>query len=168
MATDTNGEDVTETPRPVTVGPAEGHTVQGPAGGPLTFKVRGDQTNGALTVVENVIAPGDGPPLHSHAREDESWYVLEGSLRFKLNGTINSAPAGSFVFVPRTVAHAFQNIDNVPARILVWFTPAGMERFFDEFAELPDGSVIPEAFGRIGREVGMEVLGPPLAVSDPV
>ena len=78
----------------VVVRPGEGETIEGPAGGPLTFKVRGEQTNGALTVFENVIAPGDGPPLHVHANEDETWYVLEGDLRFRLGSEITSAPAG--------------------------------------------------------------------------
>jgi quercetin dioxygenase-like cupin family protein len=145
----------------VVVRPGEGETIEGPAGGPLTFKVRGEQTNGALTVFENVIAPGDGPPLHVHANEDETWYVLEGDLRFRLGSEITSAPAGSFVFVPRGTPHCFQNIGSAPARILVLFTPSGMERFFDRFAQLP--AFDPSAFGTIGGEVGMEVLGPPLA-----
>ena len=34
--------------RAVVVGPNEGATLEGPVGGPLTFKVRGAQTNGAL------------------------------------------------------------------------------------------------------------------------
>ncbi len=93
---------------PLTVGPNEGATIQGPVGGPLTFKVRGDQTNGALTVLENTVAPDEGPPLHVHANEDESWYVLDGHLRFKLDAEIHSAPAGSFVFVPRARLTAFR------------------------------------------------------------
>jgi quercetin dioxygenase-like cupin family protein len=157
-----------DTPRPVSIGPGEGTTIQGPAGGPLTFKVRGEQTGGLLTALENVIAPGDGPPLHTHANEDESWYVLEGDLRFKLGTEIREAPQGSFVFVPRGVPHCFQNTGDRPARILVEFTPSGMEEFFDRFAALPDGPVDPSVFAELGREVGMEVLGPPLAVSDPL
>jgi quercetin dioxygenase-like cupin family protein len=86
---------------PVVLGEGEGTTIQGPAGGPLTFKVRGAQTGGALTAFENVIAPGDGPPLHAHEREGESWYVIEGNLRFKLDGEIREAPAGSFAYVLR-------------------------------------------------------------------
>jgi quercetin dioxygenase-like cupin family protein len=152
---------------PLVVGPREGATIQGPAGGPLSFKVRGEQTNGTLTVFENVIAPGDGPPLHAHANEDESWYVLDDDLRFKLDSEIRSAPAGSFVFVPRGTPHCFQNVGEQPARILVMFTPAGMERFFDRFASLPAGPVDPDAFQSIGRDVGMDVLGPPLAASPP-
>ena len=149
--------------RPLSVGPGEGKTVQGPAGGPLTFKVRGEQTNGTLTVFENIIAPADGPPLHAHANEDESWYVLEGELRFRLDQELHDAPAGSFIFVPRGTPHCFQNSGEQDARILVMFTPAGMERFFDRFAALGAGPPDPGAFKSIGGEVGMEVLGPPLA-----
>jgi quercetin dioxygenase-like cupin family protein len=153
---------VSEEPRPVVTGPHDGPTIQGPVGGPLRFKVRGDQTGGTQTVLENVIPPGEGPPLHTHAVEDESWYVLEGDLRFRLGDEERDAPQGAYVFVPRGTPHAFQNAGDTPARILVTFTPAGMERFFDRFAQLPDGPVDPGAFATIGREVGMEVVGPPL------
>ena len=148
------------TPKPFVVRPGEGATVQGPAGGPLTFKVRGDQSGGALTVIENVIAAGDGPPHHRHAGEDEAWWIIEGSLRFKLDDDEQTADAGAFVYVPRGVAHSFQNPGPDPARILVMFTPGGMEGFFDAFAELEE--LDREAFARLGAEVGMEVVGPPL------
>jgi quercetin dioxygenase-like cupin family protein len=150
---------------PTAIGPGEGRTIEGPAGGPLTFKVTGADTAGRLTAFENVIAPGDGPPLHKHANEDEVFYVLEGDLRFKLGEEIGPAPAGSFVFIPRGVPHCFQNVGTDPARVLVLFNPAGMEGFFEPFAELDE--VDPEAFARLGREVGMDIVGPPLAVSDP-
>jgi len=151
---------VAGSPKPFVVAPGGGDTVQGPAGGPLTFKVRGDQTGGALTVIENVIAPGDGPPHHVHADEDEAWWIVEGSLRFKLDEEEQTADAGAFVYVPRGVAHSFQNPGPDPARILVMFTPGGMEAFFDAFAKLEEFDR--EAFSRLGAEVGMEVVGPPL------
>jgi quercetin dioxygenase-like cupin family protein len=148
------------------VGPNAGATIEGPVGGPLTYKARGEQTNGTFTAYENVIPPRQGPPLHTHANEDEAWYVLEGELRFKIGDELRAAPAGSFVFVPRDTPHCFQNVGDNPARILVMFTPAGMERFFDEFATLPAPE--PEAFAKIGDPLGMKVLGPPLAQSDPL
>lgn len=147
---------------PVTVRPGQGTTMEGPAGGPLTFKVRGEETGGSLTALENVIAPGDGPPLHVHHAEDEAWYVLEGDLRFRLGAELSDAPSGTFVFVPRGTPHCFHNAGDRPARVLVLFTPAGMERFFDRFAALPAGPPDPGAFRAIGSEVGMEVVGPPL------
>jgi quercetin dioxygenase-like cupin family protein len=159
---------MSDRPVPFAVGPGGGPTIQGPASGPLTFKARGEQTGGSLTAFENVIAPRDGPPLHTHAGEDESWYVLEGELRFRLGDEVADAPAGSFVFVPRGTAHCFQNVGDGPARIMVLFTPSGMERFFDRFATLPAGPVDPGAFRSIGAEVGMEVVGPPMAVTHPV
>ena len=134
----------------------------------MTFKLRGSQTQGSLTAFENVIAPGDGPPLHTHEREGESWYVIEGSLRFKLDGEMRQASAGSFVYVPPGVPHCFQNVGDADARILVLFSPAGMEEFFDRFSGLPSGPVDPGVFAALGRDVGMDVLGPPLAVSDPL
>ena len=62
----------------------------------------------------------------------------------------------------------FQNIGDAPSRILVLFSPAGMEAFFDRFAQLPPGPVEPSVFAALGRDVGMDVLGPPLAISDPL
>jgi quercetin dioxygenase-like cupin family protein len=64
----------------VIVGPNDGTRIEGQVRGPLTFKLRGEQSNSALTALENVIPPGQGPPLHTRANEDESWYVIEGEL----------------------------------------------------------------------------------------
>ena len=150
--------------QPTVVGPGDGRIVEGPVGGPLTFKIRGEETNGALTVFENVIPPGQGPPLHVHANEDESWYVLAGDLEFRLGEELRQAPAGSFVFVPRGTPHCFVNVAGEPARVLVLFTPSGMERFFDEFAGLESADA--DAFRKLGEPVGMTVLGPPLRPKD--
>ena len=140
--------------------PGEGGAVDNPLGGQVVFKVRGDQSNGTFTAFETVVGPGDGPPLHMHANEDETLYVLEGQVRFKLGDDLQTGPVGSFVFVGRGTPHTFQNVGEAPARMLIHFSPSGMERFFDGFAalEAPDSGV----FARIGAEVGMSVVGPPL------
>ncbi len=168
MATDKlmPGQDT----RSITCAPGEGRTVRNPVGGSLTFKLRGEQSKGALTAVESIAAPGEGPPLHVHVNEDEVFYVLEGTLRLKLEGNIQAAPAGAFAYIPRGVSHTWQNVGQTPARILALFTPAagGMETFFDRFATLPDDAPVPEAFRTLGSEAGMEVVGPPIAQSDPL
>jgi quercetin dioxygenase-like cupin family protein len=145
--------------------PGEGGTVENPLA-QVAFKVRGEQTGGRVTAFETVVPPGEGPPLHSHANEDESMYVIEGEMRFKLGDELQAAPTGSFIFVPRGAPHTWQNVGDGPARMLIHFTPSGMERFFDGFALV----VVPDlrAFERVGGEVGMDVVGPPLAQSDPV
>lgn len=151
---------------PVLVAPGEGSTIEGPVGGPMTYKLRPEQTGGRQTAFEMRIAPGDGPPLHTHVQEDETFYVLEGSLRYRLGDEITEAQAGSVVFVPVGVQHCFQNTGDETARIFVLFTPSGMEGFFDRFAELEEAD--PEAFARLGRDVGMDIIGPPLAQSHPL
>jgi quercetin dioxygenase-like cupin family protein len=157
---------MSEQAAPVMVSPGEGSTIEGPVGGPMTYKLRPEQSGGRQTAFEMRIASGDGPPLHTHANEDETFYVIEGELRFKLGDEISPATAGSFVFVPRETPHCFQNLGEGMARILAVFTPSGMEGFFDRFAELAEPD--PEAFAELGRTVGMDIIGPPLAESDPL
>jgi quercetin dioxygenase-like cupin family protein len=156
-------------PRPVVVGPGEGQAVNTPAGGPVTYKARGEQTGAALSAWESTPEPGEGPPVHVHADEDEFIYVIEGRLRFILGEAMHAAPAGSFVFIPKGLPHTWQNVGDETARFLFVFTPAapGMERFFASAAELPDDARRAEGFKRFAGDAGMEVVGPPLAESDP-
>ena len=95
-------------------------------------------------------------------------YVLEGLLRFRLDGSDHPAPAVSFVFIPRGFPHTWHNSGEGQARILFAFTPAspGMERFFEGAAELPEDTRMADSFKTLARAAGMEVLGPPLAQSD--
>lgn len=46
-----------------------------------------------------------------------------------------SAPAGSFVVIPRGVVHQPSNPGTEPTRVLLIFSPAGMEHFFEEATE---------------------------------
>ncbi len=153
--------------RAFVIPPGGGLTIRGPVGGSAVIKARTQDTAGSFTFIENTIPPNQGPPLHVHAREDEMWYVLEGHFRFRADDELLDAPAGSFVFVPRGSHHCFQNIGHEAARILVMFTPAGMERFFEEHAALPPGPVDPDVYRAIARRNWMEVVGTPLAESDP-
>jgi quercetin dioxygenase-like cupin family protein len=147
---------------PFVIDNGHGRTVEGPAGGPVQFKAVGEQTGGNLVVFVNLIQPGDGPPEHIHTNCDEAWLVTEGSFRFRLDGKVQEAPAGSFVFVPRGVKHCFQNIGPLPSNLFVMFTPAGMDRFFEEFATLPRGPLDMKVLDAMSRRAGMVITGPPL------
>lgn len=153
-----------DAPKPLTVGPGDGTAVTGPVGGPLLFKARGEQTDGALTALETDIPPGTGPPLHVHAGQDEAWWVVHGAVRFRIGDDISHVSAGGFVWVPRGVPHAFRNDEETPARLLILFTPAGMEPFFDAMAA--PTTITPADFARLGADVGMTVVGPPLGPVD--
>ena len=65
---------------------------------------------------------GSGPEyLHVHCSDDEAWHVLEGTLTFKFKDGEVKASAGTTVFVPAGVAHAFYEADG-PTRYLLILT----------------------------------------------
>lgn len=97
---------------------------------PFAILADGDRTDGRLTCVEVWVPPGGGPPLHRHAREDEAFYVLEGTLGLAVEGEQLTVPAGSFAWAPRHRAHRFFNSTSQPVRMLVFMVPAGIEGAF--------------------------------------
>jgi quercetin dioxygenase-like cupin family protein len=72
--------------------------------------------------------PGTGEwewiaPLHVHRSDDEAWYVLEGTLRFRLGDDEVRAETGAAVLAPRGTPHAYGNAGDAPARYLLITTP---------------------------------------------
>jgi quercetin dioxygenase-like cupin family protein len=122
--------------RPVETGPA----YWGP-GDHYTFLVTGEESGGAYFAMEALVPPGGGPPPHIHTREDETFYLLEGQVEFLLGDELVMAGAGDFVNVPRGTVHRFLNTGTETARMILTFTPAGMERFFEETLEAAPNKV---------------------------
>jgi quercetin dioxygenase-like cupin family protein len=153
-------------PKAVVVGPDEGSRYW-VAGGFDTIRLTGEQTGGALGVTETEETRGAGPPLHVHSREDETYYVVEGSFTFFIGDETIAATSGSLVFAPRGIPHTYR-IDSPTGRYLCLIVPAGWERFFAA-AGLPaaEPNFSPpdeEDFDRIGdiaAQSGVSILGPP-------
>lgn len=115
-------------------------------GGSVTIRLRSEDTVGQLGLVEQVVAPGDqGPPMHIHPAFDETFYVLEGTLAFRLGDHTRDAGSGSVAFVPRGTAPS-ANPGEQTARILVLVTPFAFERYFEELiASINAGGAVPAA-----------------------
>jgi mannose-6-phosphate isomerase-like protein (cupin superfamily) len=110
----------------------------------VTFLITGEETGGAAFVAELSVPPAGGPPPHIHHREDESFFVREGTLAIRVGDRVVNASAGDFVHVPRGTVHCFKNTGDKHAKMWVTFTPAGMEKFFQEgFYPAGDRSVGP-------------------------
>ncbi|MGW3728460.1 cupin domain-containing protein [Streptomyces sp. NPDC000851] len=88
--------------------------------------------------------PGGGPPLHIHEDVDESFYVIDGEYEIELDGEKHKAPAGSLVYGPRGVGHAFVNTWHRPSKMLCIATPGGVENWFEELGQLIDGQGPPD------------------------
>jgi mannose-6-phosphate isomerase-like protein (cupin superfamily) len=102
----------------------------------MVVKVRDGDTGGSFSVHDNVIPAGSPGPLpHLHRNHEETFYVLEGELTVRVGGRRITAPVGSFVVIPRGVVHQPSNPGPEPTRVLLIFSPSGMERFFEEAAE---------------------------------
>lgn len=118
------------------VGPDDGKLLANPIGGRMVIKVRDADTSGAYSVHDNMIPAGSpGPRPHIHRNHDEAFYVLEGELTVRVGPRTFTAPTGSFVMVPRGVVHQPSNPGTQPTRVLLIFSPAGMDRFFEEADE---------------------------------
>ena len=106
------------------------------------FLVTGEETSGRYAMFENTVEAGDGgPPPHTHRNEEESFYVLEGTLTFLADGKAITAGPGTFVNVPAGVPHTFRNDSGKRARALITLAPAGLERMFLGYCKpLPDGA----------------------------
>ena len=114
------------------------------------------------------VPPGCGNPPHIHSREEETFYLQQGTLTVQIGAKTVTASPGDVVCLPRGVAHSFQNNGNVDVKALVVAVPGGLEKFFEEAIypanEYPDAPAMSEAFlGRIlaaASKCGLTILPP--------
>ncbi|HUZ00378.1 MAG TPA: cupin domain-containing protein [Thermomicrobiaceae bacterium] len=92
---------------------------------------------------------------HLHHDDEEAWYVLEGTLRFRTGEREFDAPAGSAVLGPRGVAHTFWNPSREPARYLLAMTGNTWGMIQELHA---GGANDPEALRAIYRRHGCQLL----------
>ncbi len=105
-------------------------------GSPTLVRATAASTNGAFGLIEQwSIAPGFASPYHTHHREDEAFYVIEGELAIVCGGQWMKAGPGAFVFGPREIPHGFKVIGNTPARMLLLCSPGGFEGMVLELSE---------------------------------
>ena len=95
------------------------------------FLAVSEDTGGRYALMHVTAAPGGGPPLHSHTREDEAFFVLTGELNVESDGACERVGAGSFVHLPGGTRHRYFNDTPQLATMLTLVAPAGLERLFD-------------------------------------
>ena len=139
-----------------------------PVGGPITppdggirVLLHGEETAGAVSVMDNDIPAGvRGPFLHTHEFA-EAFYIAEGELTFQVHDELVTVGAGKLAFAAGGVPHTFTNRGGAPARFVLVCTPAGFERHFGRIAAKQAGVDPPEwALGdipevtRVGPQIG--------------
>ena len=133
----------------------------------LTLKATGESTGGTLSLIEALLAPGSAAPWHVHHRDDEMFYILDGSFLFKCGEELFEGGPGSFVFLPRGIPHSLKNVDQTVGKLLTLTTPAGLHQYFVDAGTpaledgLPPQPVDPQQGDALAAQYGMEILGPP-------
>lgn len=128
----------------------------------LDVKISGTDTEGNLAIFEQTsLTQGKGTPLHVHHRQDEIFFVLEGTYYFQVGDERFSLSKGDTIFLPRQVPHAWTQT-SATGKMTVTFQPAGkMENFFITLAAL-DHEPTKQEMEKIFAANGMQIVGPPL------
>ncbi len=131
--------------------------------------VTGDETEGKFATFETTVPPHCGPPLHTHSREQESFFVLEGEITFQVGDERFVARAGTFANMPIGSLHCFRNETESPVKMLITVVPAGFEKiFFEAGIQLEEGATTapaqtPADFGKlmsVAPKFGIEIRVP--------
>ncbi len=142
---------------------------------PTVMRSTGETTNGAFGLTEHwSMPPGFASPYHTHHREDEAFYVLEGEIAFVCDGKWLRGGPGTWVFGPRELAHGFKVAGSAPARMLLLCAPAGFEHFvlelgvpFNDFAP-PDMAKLMEVAAKYHIDIHGPLPDEPETTSAPV
>ena len=123
--------------------PGAGEVAELGDGSSAEIVVSEKESRGEYAVVRYRVRPGDEPPLHTHSREDEMVYVVEGDVTAVVGEQNVDVGPGAFAALPRGVPHTIR-VNSDSATLLLTLVPAGLERFF---VPLTDEDRDPSNFG---------------------
>src|SRR3954469_10289278 len=114
--------------QPVLTPPHGGETVTSSGGSSIEMKVESSQSGGEYGTVMWTLRAGEEPPLHTHSREDELVFVVEGKLIARVGDTRVEVGPGAYAALPRDIPHTIEVVGD-EATLLVSYVPGGLERF---------------------------------------
>ncbi len=153
--------------------------VRRPGEGPATWAmgslfehlVTGSDTEGLLGVSMVTQPPGIATPLHRHTKEAEAFLILEGRVTYRAGDETFELDDGCFIYLPRSVPHAFRIRGTTPTRFVAFTAPGGLMGLYDEVGIPATERRLPGADGQapevelpkwaeVGPRYGLEVVGP--------
>jgi quercetin dioxygenase-like cupin family protein len=138
----------------------------------INFKALTEETGGQYWAVEGLADKHMAVPLHSHTREDEVWFVLEGEILFTLGDETIIGGPGTFIHIPRNTPHTFQ-VRSGTARWFGFGLGGNLDQWFFETGEPAKSLTIPAPLSQPPSEAviqaitaslktyGTDTLGPP-------
>jgi quercetin dioxygenase-like cupin family protein len=107
--------------RPYALKAGEGWTYR--FGIDFTVKAGEVQEGSGATFMEYVTRKGEEPPDHTHATEDEIFYVLDGAVTFRCGEETFDLEKGGFILLPRGIEHGYTLRSDGPVRLIVVTAP---------------------------------------------
>lgn len=129
----------------------------------IRYLVDGTVSGAGMGMFELIVPPGARvPPAHSHTGNEEIVYVIDGTLRYSVDGETRDLNPGERMYTPRGSVHAFSNPHDRPAKALIVLTPDIGVQYFREVAEVAaaPGGPNPAKMAEVMTRHGL-VLAPP-------
>ena len=131
---------------------------------PTLMRSTAQTTGGAFGLVEHwMMPPGFASPYHTHHREDEAFYVLEGEIAFVCDGKWMQGGPGTYVYGPREIPHGFKVVGDTAARLLLLCAPGGFESFVVELSQPLQDPLTPPDMAKLmtmAAKYGIDIHGP--------
>jgi len=129
----------------------------------------GQETGGRFSVMEAILKPGQGAPLHIHTREDEAFFVLEGEVAFYTTDSEIATQAEGFVSCPPNCIRGFRNNTSKISRMLILYSTSGVEEMTQRAGRVVDRNGISDRTDEVqiecpqlAEEYGISQLDEPL------
>ncbi len=149
---------------PILVEAGQGDTTLLPGNTSQVWKATGEMTNGALDLWVEVVPPRLGPPQRLHSHHDEFFWIVKGTFLVKVADRTIRVSEGASLFLPRGIAHAFQNVGTDTGHLLIGTLPGGVMRAYFEELRLLFLSGPPDKLpiSQVGAKYDVVFVGPAL------
>ncbi len=108
-------------------------------------KVGTGETGGAYTLMEDNLKAEFALGLHLHRQHAETFYILEGSIDFYVDGIWMTAKPGATLHIPPGVPHACMiTPGHDGGRMLMIFQPSSFDLYLEELSKLSDADLANE------------------------
>ncbi|OSZ63222.1 hypothetical protein CAP39_14245 [Sphingomonas sp. IBVSS1] len=128
----------------------------------LRLLLRSAHSPAAMSVMVVDVPPGGSVPPHSHAAEEECYFLLDGMLDLMVAGETRRLGPGDFGHVLPGTLHGYANAGSDPVRFLAWTAGGPVDEFFEEMSrkvtEMPRDA---DRMAMLTRRYGINMAGPP-------
>lgn len=133
----------------------------------ITLRVilSGSETDGLLSIFENIVGPGLGPGQHVHHKQDETFIFLEGTFEVVIDGELFQMNTGDTAFIPKGSIHGWKNVSKEIGHLRYIFSPAlNIEQMCRDISIAHEnGEITEKLMKQIASDYPeQEITGPPL------